>query len=205
MLFVGVTGGIGAGKSTFVALLAERGAQVIDADVLARDALRPDEPAWHSVVDTFGAGVLAAGSMEIDRKVLARIVFEDRNKLAALNAIVHPIVFEGIASTLERLRETHAIVLLDAALIVETGLDRNMDALIAVVADESVRKERLKRDREMTLSEIEARVAAQAPQTELEERADFIVRNDGSLEGLAREADRVWDELNALNAVKQRG
>src|ERR687884_2222146 len=117
MLVAGLTGGIGSGKSTFAALLAERGAQVVDADALGRLALRPGQPAWHSVVDQFGEEVLTPHTMQIDRKLVADIVFNDRDKLAALNAIVHPVILKGIADDLERLRETDAIVVLDAALV----------------------------------------------------------------------------------------
>lgn len=195
MLFAGITGGIGSGKSTFVALLAERGAQIIDADGLARDALKPDRPAWHSVVDQFGDEILTPGSMEVDRKKLAEIVFNDRNKLAALNAIVHPVVFKGIADTLELLRNTDAIVVLDAALIVETGLHKNLDVLIAIVTSPEIRRDRLRRSRPMTLGEIDARIAAQADQSEIEELADIVVKNDGSMQDLVREADGVWARL----------
>ena len=198
MLFAGITGGIGSGKSTFVALLAERGAQIIDADGLARDALKPDRPAWHSVVDQFGDEILTPGSMEVDRKKLAEIVFNDRNKLAALNAIVHPVVFKGIADTLELLRNTDAIVVLDAALIVETGLHKNLDVLIAVVTSPEVRRDRLRRSRPMTLDEIDARIAAQADQSEIEELADIVVKNEGSMQDLVREADGVWARLVEL-------
>lgn len=198
MLFAGITGGIGSGKSTFVALLAERGAQIIDADVLAKDALKPDQPAWHSVVDQFGDEVLVPASMEIDRKKLAEVVFNDRNKLAALNAIVHPVIFAGIADALERLRASESIVVLDAALIVETGLHKNLDVLIAVLTPPEVRRDRLKRTRAMTLEEIDARIAAQADQKEVEQMADIVVRNAGSLDDLVREADRVWSELTDL-------
>src|SRR5918992_2731597 len=132
MLVVGLTGGIGTGKSAFAALLAERGAQVIDADLLGRDALRPGLPAWKSVVGQFGDEVLSANSMEIDRKRLAAIVFADRMKLAALNAIVHPVIFKGVADELQRLRHTDEIVVLDAALIIETGLESTCDAIIVV-------------------------------------------------------------------------
>ena len=198
MLFAGITGGIGSGKSTFVALLAERGAQIIDADGLGRDALKPDQPAWHSVVDQFGDEILVPGSMEVDRKKLAEVVFNDRNKLAALNAIVHPVIFAGIADSLERLRATDAIVILDAALIVETGLHKYLDVMIAVSTAPEIRRERLKRSRAMTLDEIDARIAAQADQQDIERLADIVVKNDGSLDDLVKEADRVWDELNEL-------
>ena len=202
MLFAGITGGIGSGKSTFVAFLAERGSQVIDADLLARDALKPDQPAWHSVVDQFGDEILVAASMEVDRKRLAEIVFNDKNKLAALNAIVHPVIFAGIADALERLRATETIVVLDAALMVETGLHKTVDVLIAVVASPDTRRARLKRSRAMTIQEIDARIAAQADQEEIERLADIVVRNDGSLNDLVVEADRVFGELTELQAKR---
>ena len=195
MYVVGLTGGIGSGKSTFAALLVERGAQVIDADQLGRDALRPGKPAWHSVVDTFGDEILGAGTMEIDRARLADIVFSDREKLAALNAIVHPVIFSGVADDMDRLRRTDEIVLLDAALLLETGMDSGMDCIIAVTTAKKLRTQRLQRDRGMTFSQIQARMGVQLSDEELEARADIIVRNDGDLEDLAREAERVWVEL----------
>jgi dephospho-CoA kinase len=199
MFTVGLTGGIGSGKSTFAALLAERGAQVIDADQLGRDALRPGQPAWHSVVDNFGDEVLSPGTMEIDRKKLAEIVFADPNKLAALNAITHPVIAAGIADIFERLAATDAIVVLDAALLVELGLDKAMRVLVVVEADQDARKKRLQTSRRMELTDIEARIAAQASSEELIRLADIVVRNDGPLEALALEADRVWAQLQELD------
>lgn len=195
MFTVGLTGGIGSGKSTFAALLAERGAQVIDADQLGRDALRPGRPAWHSVVDNFGAEILVEGTMEIDRKALAALVFGDRNKLAVLNAITHPVIAEGIADALERLSHSDEIVILDAALIVELGLDRIVNALIVVDAPDEVRKARLVRSRGMTPEDVEGRMAAQTTRAELLDRADIVVHNGGTMDDLVREADRVWAEL----------
>jgi dephospho-CoA kinase len=195
MLVVGLTGGIGAGKSTLAALLAEEGARVIDADALGREALQVGRPAWHSVVDQFGDEILAAGSMDIDRKRLAAIVFGDPKKLAALNAIVHPVIFKGIAERLEELRGTDEIVVLDAALIVEAGLDTVLDVIVVVDSSKEARRDRLVRERGMMPNEIDARIASQANREKLLERADIVVRNDGSLEELARDARRVWKEL----------
>lgn len=197
MLLVGLTGGIGSGKSTFAALLAERGAQIIDADQLGRDALKPGRPAWHSVVDQFGDEILVPGTMEVDRKVLARIVFDDRDKLAALNAIVHPVILAGIADELERLRETDAIVILDAALIVELGLAGSLDMTIVVLTERRHRVDRLVRTRGMSIADITARIAAQASDEDLVARADIVVHNDGGLDDLAAQADRVWEQLVA--------
>ena len=192
MLAVGLTGGIGAGKSTFAALLAERGAQVLDADAFGRDALAPGRPAWHSVVSQFGDEILSAGGMQIDRRKLAAVVFEDRRKLAALNAIVHPVILQRIADELERLARTEAIVVIDAALITELGLRDALDAVIVVTTARAERVERLVRARGMTIDDITARMASQARDEELERGADYVVRNDGDLDALAREADRVW-------------
>jgi dephospho-CoA kinase len=202
MFVVGLTGGIGSGKSTFGALLVERGAQIIDADEIGHEALRPSTPSWHSVVDQFGDEILAANSMDIDRKRLAAIVFEDPSKLAALNAIVQPVIFAGIADALERLSHTHEIVVLDAALIVETGLDETLDALIVVTADEDVRRRRLASERGMTFDQINERMRAQKDPSELIEKADLVVNNDGDIDALVAEADRIWPELKALRDEK---
>ncbi|MEA2517725.1 MAG: dephospho-CoA kinase [Actinomycetota bacterium] len=195
MLLVGLTGGIGAGKSTFAALLAERGAVIIDADKLGHEVLAPGEPAWHSVVDQFGDEILSAGSMDIDRKVLARIVFSDPAKLTALNAITHPAIMRKIADKLETLRGTDQIVVLDAALIVELGLAGSIDVTIVVASDTEIRRARLISDRGMTAQGVDERIAAQARPEELIAKADIVVTNNGALEALGNEADRVWAEL----------
>jgi dephospho-CoA kinase len=195
VLVVGLTGPIGSGKTTFAVLLAERGAQVIEADLLGRDAVRPGRPAWHSVVDQFGEEILAPTTMEIDRRALAEIVFRDRAKLAALNAIVHPVIFRAIADELEKLRATEEIVVLDAALIIETGLDEVIDVLVVVTAPQHVRERRLVNKRGLSLEDVRNRIASQQRPEELVARADVLVSNDGSLEDLAAEAERVWKEL----------
>lgn len=195
MLLVGLTGGIGAGKSTFAALLAERGATVIDADRLGHEALAPGEPAWKAIVEQFGDEVLAAASMDIDRKVLGRMVFGDPAKLAVLNAITHPVILGKIADTLEELRSTDRIVVLDAALIVELGLADTLDLTIVVATDTDIRRARLMKDRGMTSQAVDERVAAQAKPEDVIAKADIVVANDGVLEDLVAEADRVWAEL----------
>jgi dephospho-CoA kinase len=203
MFVVGLTGGIGSGKTTFASLLSERGAQIIDADGLGRDALRPDQPAWHSVVSQFGDEILQANSLEIDRKRLAAIVFSEPHKLSALNAIVHPAILKAIADHLERLARTDEIVVLDAALMAELGLESSLDVMVAVTAARGTRKERLQRSRGMDPLDIEARMNAQMNPAEVASRADMVVRNDGSLEALVDEADRVWNELVKLHDGKQ--
>jgi dephospho-CoA kinase len=195
MFVVGLTGGIGTGKSTFAALLLERGAQVIDADALGRDALRPGAPAWHSVVAQFGQEVLVHSTMEIDRKRVAELVFNNPEALKALNAIVHPIIFKAVADELDRLRSSDEIVVLDAALIVETALADICDAVIVMNSADEERIGRLQRDRGMSLADIRARMTSQSDQQVLLRGADLVVGNDGTPEDLAREADRVWARL----------
>ena len=194
MLVAGLTGGIGSGKTTFAALLAERGARIIDADQLGRGALKTGEPAWRAVVDEFGDEILTP-SMEVDRKRLAEIVFNDKVRLAALNSIVHPVILKGIADELDRFRTTDEIVVLDAALIVEFGLTDILDLIVVVTAPERARRDRLSEQRGMTHEEITARMGAQASEQDLVAKAGIIVTNDGSLDALTSEADRVWAEL----------
>ena len=200
MLLVGLTGGIGAGKSTFAALLAERGAALIDADRLGHEAIAPGEPAWNAIVEQFGEEVLAAGSLDIDRKVLGRIVFDDPRKLATLNAITHPVILRKIADTLEAFRDTDRIVVLDAALIVELGLAESLDLIVVIASDTEIRRARLVKDRGMTGEAIDARMTAQSKTEDLIAQADIVVHNDGSLENLVTEADRVWRELESRSA-----
>lgn len=195
MLVAGVTGGVGSGKSTFTKMLAARGAEVIDADEIGHRALDPGTPTWHSIVDTFGEDILVAAGMDVDRKRLGEIVFNDREKLAALNAIVHPYIMKTIADTLEALSGTDEIVILDAALIVELKLHGSLDLLIVVTAEDDLRKERLSQQRGMTYEDVQKRIEAQLPVGTLLEAADIVVHNNGTLDELEEEADRVWDEL----------
>lgn len=155
------------------------------------------------MIDTFGDEILAPHTMEIDRQRLADIVFNDRNKLAALNAIVHPLILAGIADDLERLRETDHVVVLDAALLLEMGVTDLLDALIVVTAGEEARKKRLV-GRGMGLEDIEGRMAAQLSEKRLTEKADIVVRNDGPMELLSQAADRAWRDIEARRATKER-
>lgn len=201
MLVVAVSGGIGAGKSAFAAMLRERGARVIDADELARAALEPGEEGWRGVVEHFGEEILEAASMRVDRKRLAQLVFNDPNKLAALNAVVHPMIMKGIADELERARDDDVdIVVIDAALVIETGLVDVVNVLVVVDAPEERRAERLVRERGMAPSDVSARMRSQVDIEELLRRAALVVGNHGDLDDLEREADRVWEELKRMAA-----
>jgi dephospho-CoA kinase len=133
--------------------------------------------------------------MEIDRKRVAELVFNNPEALKALNAIVHPIIFKAVADELDRLRSSDEIVVLDAALIVETALADICDAVIVMNSADEERIGRLQRDRGMSLADIRARMTSQSDQQVLLRGADLVVGNDGTPEDLAREADRVWARL----------
>ncbi len=194
MLLVGLTGGIGSGKSTVARMLEERGAVVFDADVLAREAVAPGTPGHDAVVERFGPNVLLPGGA-LDREALASIVFADPAARRDLEAIVHPEVRRLFAEGCERYQGTDAVVVFGAPLLVETGMHTAFDVLVVVTAPVERQVERLMRDRGMSEPAIRARIDAQLPLEQKAEVADVLIDNDGSLEDLERRVDRVWSEL----------
>jgi dephospho-CoA kinase len=193
LLLVGLTGGIASGKSTVSALLAERGAEVIDADHIARQVVMPGTHAWYKIRDHFGPGVLFADGT-IDRQALADIVFSDPAKLTVLNEITHPEIFARIADRLEAHHDKNVVVVLDAALLIEAGLADGVDVLVVTHSPREIQLERLAA-KGMGARDAEARIGAQlAPEQRLA-RADIVIDNIGSLEELARRVDELWEEL----------
>lgn len=200
MLLVGLTGGIGSGKSTAARMLRERGAVVFDADVLARDAVAPGTEGHRAVVERFGADVLAPGA-ELDREALAAVVFADPAARRDLEAIVHPEVRRLFAEGSEAYRDTDRVVVLSAPLLVETGMHSAFDVLVVVAVPEPVQVERLMRDRGMSEEAVRARIAAQAPLEDKAAVADILLDNEGSPADLERQIDRIWNDLAARAAV----
>jgi len=199
MILVGLTGGIGSGKSTVSALLAAKGATVIDADAITRELQAPGRPVLTAIVDRFGEGVLTDDG-ELDRPGLASIVFGDDEALRALNAIVHPAVGVEIARRLEAAAGTDGVVVLDVPLLVESGRD-DMAALVVVDVEPDVAVERLERDRGMTAEDAWARIARQASRAERLARADIVIDNHGDRAELEARVDEVWREILALPPV----
>jgi dephospho-CoA kinase len=199
VLLVGLTGGIGSGKSTVARMLEKRGAVVFDADVLAREAVQPGTPGHAAVIERFGANVLAPGG-ELDREALASIVFADPAARRDLEAIVHPEVRRLFADGAEEYEGSDRIVVLSAPLLVETGMHTAFEVLILVSARAQTQVERLMRDRGMSEAAVEARIAAQAPLEAKSEVADFILDNEGSIDELERQVDRLWADLQAREA-----
>jgi dephospho-CoA kinase len=194
MLLVGLTGGLGAGKTTVARMLSERGAIVVDADDLAHRALQPGTRAYQEVCDLFGDEVLTP-SGDLDRGAIAARVFSDEGKRRALESITHPEVFRLLADEVETLRGTDAIVVFDAPLLVETGFDRACDMVVVVTAPEEQQVARAIRDRGMSEEEALGRLRAQVDPADREAAADIVLTNDGDLEELERRVDEVWEEL----------
>jgi dephospho-CoA kinase len=193
MLKVGLTGGIGAGKSEVSRLLVEYGAVLIDADRIAREVVAPGTPGLAAVVDAFGEEVLAADG-SLDRPKLGSIVFADAEKLAVLNSIVHPLV--GARSReLEEAASEDSVVVHDVPLLAENGLARLYDLVIVVDASPETQLDRLVRLRGMTEEDARARMAAQATREKRLEIADIVIDNDVPLEALQRRVRDVWAEL----------
>src|SRR5690349_10361227 len=178
MLMVGLTGGIGAGKSAVAARLAAHGAVVIDADKLAREAVAPGSDGLSQVVAAFGRGVLGPDGA-LDRPALGRLVFADADARKRLEQIVHPFVRARTAE-LVATAPPDAVVVNDVPLLVEAGLAGAYEVVVVVLADEATRIARLVRDRGMTTDEARARIRAQATDDQRRAVADVIVRNDGS-------------------------
>jgi dephospho-CoA kinase len=193
MLKVGLTGGIGSGKSEVSRRLADHGAVVIDADKIAREVVEPGTSGLALIVDAFGRGVLRDDG-SLDREKLGRIVFADAGELGRLNAIVHPRVGERVA-LLQREAPAGAVVVYDVPLLAENNLAPMYDVVIVVDASDEVRLARLTGPRGMTEEDARARIDAQATREDRLKIADIVIPNDGDLGELdARVAD-VWADL----------
>lgn len=194
MLLVGLTGGIGSGKSTVAGLLAERGAIVLDADDLARRAVALGTDGFDRVVETFGREIIGPDG-DIDRSKLAGVVFTDPALLRQLEAIVHPEVARLFAEAIEPYRDSDRVIVYAVPLLAERGLTEVFDVVVVVVADVDRRIERLMRDRGMTADEVRARVAAQLSDEERARVADALIDNDGEAERLVPQVNRLWADL----------
>jgi len=195
VLLVGLTGGIGSGKSTVARLLEKLGAVVFDADLLAREAVEPGTPGHAAVIERFGADVLAPGG-ELDREALASIVFADPAARRDLEQIVHPEVRRLFAEGSEAYRETDRVVVFSAPLLVETGMHTAFEVLVVVSATVATQIERLMRQRGMSEPSIRARIDAQAPLEDKAAAADFLVDNEGSLDELESQVEQLWNDLS---------
>ena len=196
MLKVGLTGGIGSGKSEVARRLAGYGALIIDADRIAREVVEPGTPGLAQVVGQFGAAVLA-GDGTLDRAALGEIVFSDAELRGKLNAIIHPLVGARIRE-LEQGADQDAIVVEDIPLIAENDMAGFFDLVVVVDVPPRIQEERLIRERELTRDQVAARMAAQASREQRLAIADLVLDNSGSLAELDRQVGDLWAELSRL-------
>jgi dephospho-CoA kinase len=206
MFLVGLTGNIGSGKSTVGQLLSERGATIIDADVLARRAVESGTEAHRAIAERWGTSILCADGT-LDRAALRRIVFSDPAELEQLNTMVHPEVERMRAELVERARQRgDRLVVCDIPLLFERRMTEAFERIVLVDAPRPVRLERLVRERGLRETEAMDMIVAQMPAELKRARADFVIDNDGSLTALDQRVTEVWTALTAAaEAVETAG
>jgi len=197
---VGLTGGIGSGKSAVAARLAELGAIIIDADQLAREAVARGTDGLAEVIAAFGPDILAADG-SLNRPALGTLIFSDPAAREKLERIVHPRVRTRAAEMVAAAPED-SVVVYDVPLLVESGLGGDFDLVVVVIADEDIRVARLTRDRGMSSGEAYARMYAQASDAKRRAVADAVILNNGSLEELRDKVDALWRDRLAVDRVR---
>jgi dephospho-CoA kinase len=197
MKVIGITGGIGSGKSTVTQCLAQLGAVVIDADRVGWEAYMPGTEVWHEVVAEFGQQVVAENG-EIDRKKLGQIIFNNPALRERLNRIMHPRMYKMMEKKIETYHEQGVqIVVLEAAVLIEANWTPLVDQLWVTVSSESVVLERLKKQRGMTEEQILSRIRSQLSIEERKKYADEVIQNDGDLEEMKEKIKALWEKLHA--------
>src|SRR5437870_9324380 len=196
MVLVGLTGGIATGKSTVSRLFVECGAHLVDADVLAREVVGPSTPALQEIVNAFGPQMLRPDGT-LDRDRLGHAVFGDAKHLTRLNAIVHPYVAVAQEQRSRKItgKDPHAVIIYDAALLIEAKAHTRMDRIIVVTADEQTQVDRLKARNHLSMEEARKRIAAQMHLSEKVKVADYVIDGTLPMEQLRKEVQRVYDEL----------
>lgn len=196
MILVGLTGGIGSGKSTVSSMLAMRGATIVDADVITRHVQQPGSPVVEAIAERFGDEVLDE-QRGLLRAKLAEIVFPDPAALADLNAIVHPVVAAEIARRVDELASTKAIAVLDIPLLTERTRG-SLQGTVVVDVPVEVQIERLVSHRGFTDADARARIARQVSRNDRVRYADFVIDNSGSVDDLGPQIDKLWQWLESL-------
>ncbi len=193
MFVIGLTGGIGAGKSEVARTLQDLGAVLINADAIGHETYRPGTQGWREVVEAFGEQVLQPSGL-IDRKRLGSIVFNDPQAMARLNAIVHPKMRQAMERRLQELEQSGTqVAVLEAAILIEAGWTSLVDEVWSVEAPEPVVAERLARRNGLTREEVRRRIAAQISAAERASKAQVVIENSGTVEELRAKVRRLWD------------
>lgn len=194
VMLVGLTGGIGAGKSTVAQLFEERGVPIVDADAIARDVVKPGEPALAELVEHFGDSILGAGG-ELNRGKLAEVAFADAESNEALNAIMHPAISAETAKRIDALRGDHSVIVHDVPLLVEAGLAGDYDLTVLVDTPAEVRLQRLTELRGMDPEDAKKRIAAQATDEQRRAVCDVALDNSGDIEHLRAQFEQMWERF----------
>lgn len=194
VMLIGLTGGIGAGKSTVAQLFEERGVPIVDADAIARDVVKPGEPALAELVEHFGDSILGADG-ELNRGKLAEVAFADAESHEALNAIMHPAISAETAKRIDALRGDHSVIVHDVPLLVEAGLAGNYDLTVLVDTPAEVRLQRLTELRGMDSEDAKKRIAAQATDEQRRAVCDVALDNSGDIEHLRTQFEQMWERF----------
>ena len=202
MLVVGLTGGIASGKSIVAGILKHLGARVIDADMVSRELVLPHTRCWKSITAHFGKGILNK-DLSINRKKLASQIFSNPEKRMRLNKIIHPAIKKRIRQMITQIGhdDAEALVIVDAALLVETGMYRDYDRLVVVAADENVQLARLMRRDRCSLTAAQRRLRSQLPLAPKMQVADYVINNQGSLAQTRRQTRTLFKLLCALRST----
>ena len=197
-LEIGLTGGIGSGKSTVSAGLVKRGAELVDADAIVRDLQKPGKPVFKKMVGRWGEKIIT-NEGELDRQAVANIVFKEAEELAALNEIVHPLVREEIANQREKYIKGNAPIILAIPLLIESGYE-NLSGIIVVDLHTEEAVERLVKHRGFSREDALNRISSQVDREERLSKADFVIDNNGDLDSLENEIDKAWSWIKGLSA-----
>ena len=203
MLVVGLTGGIASGKTVVSKMLKDLGALIIDADEISREVVAPQTRCWEKLVSSFGKEILQE-DLTLDRKKLADRVFNNPKELLTLNSLIHPEIMERIDDRLLAIKEKNPelIVIIDAALIIETGMYEKYDKLIVVCAGEKTQIERILHRDELSQDEAKKRIHSQLPLRDKIKIADFVIENEGALSKTKEQVEKVFNTISSLKSAQ---
>ena len=207
MLLVGLTGGLGSGKSTALRVFRRLGAQVIDADLLARRAVDPGQPAWRDIKERFGKQVFYKNG-RLNRRRLARLVFKDKKALKELTAIIHPRVKEMELRLIAEIKKKspNAVVVVDAPMMIEAGFHRTKDCLVVMQATVQEQLRRVVKKGGLSRAQAQVRIDAQMPTAKKVKQADYVIENSGTVHECRKTAAAVYGQIlaNRLRSGKNR-
>ncbi|MEE8423156.1 MAG: dephospho-CoA kinase [Thermodesulfobacteriota bacterium] len=195
-MIIGLTGGIASGKDTVAAFLKELGAIIIDADEISREIVKPGMSAWEELVEEFGRNILA-GDNTIDRTKLGSIVFNEPAHLQRLNGITHPKIIAEEKKRVQQIQKSdpRAMIVVNAALLIESGNYKNMDKVIVVYVNEKVQIERAAKRDHLSLTDIQKRINAQIPLDQKSKYADFLIDNNGTIKNTKEQVEKIYKVL----------